>query len=712
MIASERRDHRAALRAAARRIAPGWRPLGSSWLLILALGLLAGCGRGGGRDAAAPPNVLLITVDTLRPDALGWIGGQNETPAIDRLAREGFAFPAAVAPVPLTLPSHTSLMTGLNPPRHGVRDNGQIVPATLTTLASRLREHGYHTAAFVSGFTLKSEFGLDHGFDHYDDHLAEGVEGWLERRAAETTAAALAHLQQAPEPWFLWVHYYDPHDPYAPPGAFVRPGPRGAYDGEVAYTDAAIARLRSGLEARAGHALITVFTSDHGESLGEHEENGHGVFIYDTTVVVPLVFHAPGRIDAGRGAWSPRLIDVAPTLLGLLGLPPLPDADGVALGPALAVRPPDPPPAYVESRMSSIAYGWAPLSGWREEGWKYIQAPRPELYDLRADPGESVNLYETESARARRMARQLRDAMPAATAASQSVEDPELLERLRALGYLGAGRREVAVPDDAPDPKDRSEERRLLEVAEGHLRAGEFERALRLFEEVLRREPDNRFANLRAGIAHLKAGDPEAAIPRLRHSVRLDPEQAESRFALADALSRTGRVDEAIEQWLETVRLQPRRVAGWANLGTLLARAAQPARAREALARAFALDPDHAGILASIVILDRSLGTAAETVAMLQATAAERGPEFRHHAALGLLLVGTGDMAEARPWLEQARPGQHGFAEARWQLAIILAYRGELEPARAALAEAIRADPRIRERAAAHPLTRTWTVRE
>src|SRR5262245_31595548 len=250
--------------------------------------LLAACG--GARPDA---NVLLITIDTLRPDALGWIGGVNETPALDRLAAGGFRFRHAISPTPLTLPAHTSIMTALVPRRHGVRDNGQVLGDGIPTLADTLRARGYTTAAFVSGYPLRALFGLDRGFDAYDDRLPLGREGWLERRADDTTAAALAWVRTARTPWFLWVHYYDPHDPYDAHPEFPRHGPRAAYDSEVAYTDHAVGNLLQALEATPA---LTVLAGDHAESFGEHGEWTHGFFLYDTTVVVPLVVHWPGHV--------------------------------------------------------------------------------------------------------------------------------------------------------------------------------------------------------------------------------------------------------------------------------------------------------------------------------------------------------------------------------------------------------------------------------
>ncbi|HZI65454.1 MAG TPA: sulfatase-like hydrolase/transferase, partial [Thermoanaerobaculia bacterium] len=251
-------------------------------MLLAALLVATGCQRRHESAATATksppgagsesPSVLLVTLDTLRPDSLGWVSGTNATPALDRLASDGLRFPAAVAPTPLTFPSHAAMMTGVLPRRLGLRDNGQTLGSEPETLAGVLRARGYSTAAFVSGFPLSRPFGLDRGFDAYDDRFTAGAGENLERTAPETTKAAVAWLASARAPWFVWVHYFDPHYPYEPPAGFARPGARGAYDGEVAFADRSIGELLAAAEAASGRPLLTVFAGDHGESLGEHGE--------------------------------------------------------------------------------------------------------------------------------------------------------------------------------------------------------------------------------------------------------------------------------------------------------------------------------------------------------------------------------------------------------------------------------------------------------
>jgi len=606
--------------------------------------------------AAAPPapqeprpNILLITVDTLRGDSLGWVAGRNETPAIDALAREGFALTTVVSPVPLTLPAHTSLLTGLLPRRHGVRDNGQVLGPRPTTLADHLRSQGYATAAFVSGYPLRALFGLDRGFDRYDDTLPVGAEGWLERPAPDTTAAALAWLRGAPRPFFLWVHYYDPHDPYAPPRAFWRPGPRGAYDGEVSYVDHAIGLLRAGAAEAGVGPLLTVFTADHGESLGEHQERAHGFFIYDTTVVVPAIVHFPGRVAAARSDSPARLIDLLPTILDLAGLPPVHGTDGVSLRPLIAGGRPPAEPAYVETRQPWITYGWSPLAAVRHGGWKYVAAPKPELYDLAQDPGETRNLAPKMPTRAAELQALLGRFEQAPAGAAERSGDPQGLESLRALGYVGGAPAGGEPPPGLPDPKDRVADRSALMDAEALLRRGDFASAARRFDEVLARDPGNRFATLRSGVALLKKGDARAAAERLRQAVKLDPEQAETHYALADALTRAGDNAAAVPHWMETVRLQPRRTAAWSNLGTALGRAGRLDAAARAFGEALRLEPDNA-------VLRGNLGAARYELALRELRAGNREAARKALAEAVAADPGLRRRAEAQPDLARLLP--------------------------------------------------------
>ena len=569
-----------------RSTSPWWRrlaPIAAGFLLAPPL-------------SAAPASrasVLLITIDTLRPDALGWVAGRNETPAIDKLAGEGFRFPAAVSQVPITLPSHTSILSGLYPPRHGVRDNGQVVAGSFPLLSERLRDAGYATAAFVSGYPLEARFGLDRGFGHYDDQLPEGQQGWVERRAEGTTKAALDWLAKQKEPFFAWVHYYDPHDPYDPPRVFWKPGPRGAYDGEVTYVDHWVGQLVAAAAGKAPGGLLTVLGADHGEGLGEHQETTHGYFVYDSTVLVPLLFHLPGRLAPGESRAPIRLVDIAPTVLDLLGAPPLAGADGVSWRLTLEGGRQEAPAAYVETQLPWRFFGWSPLEAWRRPDWKLIVAPRPELYRPDADPREAKNLYDEERRRAGELAAELAEVKKRPALASESAQDPEVTEKLRALGYVGAGGGQGSViPRGLPDPKDRIAERSLLLEGEALLRAGKPAEALALFDRVLAREPNDRYATLRSGITLLGMGRFKEAVDRLEKAVEADPDRAEARYALADALTRSGQPARAAQEWMEVARLQPRRKEPWVNMAGALLATGKKEQAAAALARALEIDPE------------------------------------------------------------------------------------------------------------------------
>ena len=648
--------------------------------------------------APARPNVLLVTVDTLRPDALGWVAGRNATPEIDRLAAEAFRFPGAVSPAPVTLPAHASILTGLVPRRHGARDNGQPLPAGPATLAEILRARGYATGAFVSGFPLVRAFGADRGFGTFDDALPDGPPDRRERRAARTAAAASAWIAQAKAPWFVWVHFYDPHDPYEAPGAT---SPRAAYEAEVRSVDRAFGTLR---RAAARGPLLTVLAGDHGESLGEHGESTHGFFVYESTIAVPLIVHFPGTVRAGQSALPVRLVDVAPTLQEILGLPVPAGLDGVSLVALMAGSARDVPAAAIETLRPWASYGWAPLRALREGSWKYVDAPRRELYDLAQDPGEQVNRASDQPARADAMAAALAR-LSTAPAAPAAAVDAEAIERLRALGYVGAGG--AVPPEDAPpglpDPKDRIAAWNALGVGEELLSARQWGPALAKFDEVLASDPSNRFALARSGQALVELGRMDEGLTRLQRAVASGPRHPESRLALAQALTRAGRHEAAVEQWTELTALQPREPEHWVGLGNALGMTRRTGAAAAAFARAVALRPHDPQLLTRLAFAEHAAGRLPEAAAHLAEAAAAAPDAFDHAGALGVLLARLGRDADARAWLVKCRPRDPDYVEARFQLARVHARAGEQDEARTVLRDTIARAPALRARAQADP---------
>jgi arylsulfatase A-like enzyme/Flp pilus assembly protein TadD len=489
-------------------------------------------------------DVLLITIDTLRADAVGAYGKpQAGTPWMDRLAAEGVRFEAARAHNVVTLPSHASLLTGLLPQTHGVRDNaGFRFPAEVPTLATLLGAEGYRTGAFISAFPLDSRFGLATGFDVYEDSFVDaGVRPAFteqERRAAATVALAQAWLEEGDgRPTFTWLHLYEPHYPWA----------NGLYQSDVAAADAALAPLLAPLFESTG--TLVVLTSDHGESLGEHGEATHGTFAYEGALRVPLVFFQPQLLPPRVVRSEVRLVDVMPTVLDLLGVSAPDDLDGESLLPlAAGVLEEKRVDTYFEALSGQLNRGWAPLYGVVRDGWKYIELPLPELYDLDADPDEMVNLVGSEAGRADELRAALADLREGDAGAAPAAESAETLERLRALGYVGGGSPPVGETyTEADDPKRLIElDERMREVA-GLYEAGDLRGAAARSRELVRLRPGMRIALMQLAQVERDLGNLDAAIEAMSRAVELQPADPMALTLLTAYLTQAGRPGEAVE---------------------------------------------------------------------------------------------------------------------------------------------------------------------
>jgi arylsulfatase A-like enzyme/tetratricopeptide (TPR) repeat protein len=525
--------------------------------LLAAPGLalaLVGCHRARPETAARsrPLNLLLLTLDTTRPDRLGCYGSPaGATPHLDGLAARGARFEEAIAPVALTRPSHATLLTGLEPREHGVRSNGpyRLEPG-FTTIAERLAQNGFSTAAVVSSFVLGRSFGLDQGFRRYDDAFAETPEADPEKTAdaAERSASSWVGGDALRSPFFLWVHFYDPHDPYAPPEPHASRFRSDPYAGEVAFMDAAIGRLLDALDARGLAAeTLVVAVADHGEGLGEHGEPTHGYFLYDSTLRVPLVLAGPGVPPGLVVSGSVTLADLAPTLLDALGLDP--GGGGRSFWSELLRGRVASRPALLENPAIHRQFGWAELAGLRADGWKWIAAPTPELYDLTADPAETRNLARAEPLRAASLGERLaRMRSGAAVPGGARGLSPEQEERLAALGYLSSGASDSDL-SSGPDPKSVAsvipDVERLIEARRAH-RPPEIQAYA---DAILARDPANRFA-LRARADLLVAGrryrEAAALLSKLVSTGETHPEVFAS---LAKAHEGLGDPREALAQY-------------------------------------------------------------------------------------------------------------------------------------------------------------------
>jgi len=570
---------------------------------LLALILLAAC------SGPPRPNVLLVTLDTVRADRLGCYGfGLAQTPVIDRLAAEGVRCSDATTSAPITLPAHSSIMTGLYPPAHGVRDNGNyaLAPEAIT-LAERLADAGYRTAAFVSAAVLTRRYGLDQGFAIYDDDLWAEDEPELfmirERPAARTADRALAWLARWKDaddhqPFFLWLHLFDPHQPNIPASVDLAAMAPTPYDAEIAETDQAIGRLVDWLQQ--GDMLdrtLVIVTADHGESLEEHGEPTHGIFIYDATIRVPLLWRLPGTLPADRVYDAPvRHIDLVPTILGVLGLPGRDATQGQDLLPAFQGRTAPPDLAqYAEARLAEEGFGMAPLFGVRHAGRKWIQAPRPELYDLERDPRELDNLYPANPAAASPLQREMEaivaDSARRALVAPTRQIDGETAEMLRALGYLATPEQRAEMA--GRDPKDGMALYSALQEARQLAQAGRWDRAEALLRRIVATAPENVTARNLLAFAAVTRGDDGEARRQYTASLEQQPRQHRVHGALGTLALRRGDLEEAVRHLHTALDLAPTFVEAMSNLGFIEVVRGHDADAQAWYERAIAVDPSY-----------------------------------------------------------------------------------------------------------------------
>lgn len=557
-------------------------------------------------------NVLVLTVDTLRADRLATYGFREiRTPAIDSLAASGVLFENCFATTPLTLPSHTSLFTGTYPLRHGVRDNGGfVVPSQVETMAELFAARGYDTGAFVGAFVLDSRWGLDQGFGQYFDDFDLGREsivslGDIERRGDEVMDAALAWFdrRRSGKPFFLWVHLFDPHSPYEPPSPFREEYPERPYIGEIAFSDSQIARLLARLEEKGvREKTVIVFAGDHGESFGEHEEQGHGFFIYQPTLHVPLIVSFPSKSAAGsRRREVVSLVDVFPTVISLFGLPMPGAVQGRSLAPLLSGRGPwEERPVYSETWYPRLHYGWSALQSLQDGRFKLIESSDPELYDLRADPQEAANLVKKNPSEyldwKRRAAVWLDRWSKDAFVSQPRTEDPETIAKLASLGYIGAGSAQATGPDETlPSPRGKIELYNKLQEARERATASELEQAERLLLEVLEKDPGIIDAYIALGNIRLRLKKPGDAIRAFREAMERKPADPTLVLGLATAQMEKGDLTGADQTLLDGLKLLPEDSRIYLLLGHVAELRKDRAKSSEYFERVLKLDPTSGG---------------------------------------------------------------------------------------------------------------------
>ncbi len=639
-----------------------WRRLTT---LALASLLAAGCsGLPGTSDPPRPLNVVVVTLDTLSARHLAQYGNDRiETPAFGRVAAEGVLFEQATATVPLTLPSHSTMFTGTYPMFHGVRDNGgYYLGDEAVTLAETLGDAGWRTGAFVAAFVVDSRWGLDQGFERYHDDFDfrefERISlDTVQRRGDDVLDAALAWMDGVKEErFFSWIHLYDPHWPYDAPepwGARAGDYVGADYDAEVAFTDSLVGRLLDWLDANElADDTVLALIGDHGESLGRHREGAHGFFIYDATMQVPFLVRAPYR-QIGRGLRVPgqvRGLDLMPTVLDLVGVPTPAPVQGVSLRPMLEGTTTDLDLwAYSESLYPRNHYGWSPLRALRNGVLHFISAPRPELFEVTEDPGQTRNLATDRPGQVRQLQARLDQLVAELGSDAAERHAPETLDeetraQLAALGYLGGASRVTVDPDEPlADPKDKIVLYNLLKAAGTDSTEDRIEDATAKVRRVLAEDPAILEAHFVLGNLFVKQEDWDGAIAAYREALALDPEYLSAVLGLADAYRLAERYEEAAAGYRRLLDLDPNDNKAHYHLAEIHA-------AREEYEEA-------------LTVLER-----------LEATGEQRAPA---HNLKGQCLLSLGRLDEAEAELRRALEMDDRLSDAWYNLALLFEERGD-----------------------------------
>ena len=601
-----------------------------------------------GAVAVPPPNVVVITIDTLRADHVGCYGYKDiKTPNIDALAHEGVRFERAYTPVPVTLPAHSALFTGTYPLRSGMHDFADNkLSAAQPTLASVLKQNGYATGAVIGSAVLDSRFGVNHGFDFYYDHfdfsrLQESNLDEMERPADAVADQALDWLDKNyQKKFFLWMHLYDPHYPYRPPSPYSEEYKDHLYDGEIAFADSQVGRLIRELKEKGVYQnTVIVLTGDHGESLGEHGEKTHGFFIYNATLHIPVIIRFPGEPSARTVPDLVSLPDLMPTVLAFLKIDAPSDVQGRNLLPFLAST--DAPRAlYAETFLPRLHFNWSELRGSETENYHFIDAPKPELYDLKKDPGETNNLYAQKKAVADEMRNKLTTLIQQYSSGQELAQktglDPALMERLKSLGYAGfsGGSTPTVTDRSLPDPKDRVQVYELISdaIADSqhgnygpsseklnaalkiepnsvpvhyllglnYYRTKDFAKSVEELQRVLQLSPDYSLAVFQLGLAYAHVGDFDHAIQMLKHALDLDATNFSAAYNLGAAYLQKKMVAEAVAAFRQSIAAYPDYGPGHRALGEVLLYQGQVDEAINELRRASELMPQDAGTHAAL----------------------------------------------------------------------------------------------------------------
>ncbi len=608
-------------------------------------------------------NCLLITLDTTRADRLGCYGYElARTPNIDSLARSGVMFAQAYAQVPLTFPSHCSIFTGTYPIYHGARNNGTYyLPEEIKTLAQILKEQGYHTAAFVSSFTVDSRFGLDRGFDLYDDYFGRGQAFKAtnaERRAEEVFQAFSRWLEgNNSQPFFCWVHFFDPHLPYDPPSPYLEEFMNRPYDGEIAYMDFYVGQVMRQLrEKKLLARTVVILAGDHGEALGEKGEEGHGVFLYEESMRVPLIIYWENRFPSGK-VITPRvrLIDLMPSVLDLLKIPIPAEIQGQSLLPYIERKKAADLPNYMETYFPRENYGWSELVGLMDKEWKYIRAPREELYNLKKDPEETNNLAAAEKKVVANLKKKLEDYIRQYSSrflAQRKDLTPEEREKLRSLGYISFTDSPPSGP--LPDPKDRLEELKKITQAEKLEFQEKWEEAVKVYEEILSLRPDSptNYINLALTLARL--GRFEEAVNVLERGRERLPQSIMLLSRLGHTYLVLGRLKKSLEVWQQVLQIDAHYFDALLSSGWILDLMGKKKEARYYYEQALAREPENKFLRHRLAFNLATSGSLKEAIELYEKLREEYPDDYEICQDLGIAYGYAGEIEKAIVRLEEA----------------------------------------------------------
>lgn len=634
-------------------------------------------------------NVLLLTIDTLRADAMSSYGGPASTPNLDRLAADGVRFTFAHAQAVVTLVSHTSILTGEYPFQHGVRDNAGFRLAKGTpTLATILHARGMPTGAFVGAFPLNRQFGLADGFDVYDDVAAKdslSADFALpERRAADVVKVADAWISSQQKPWFAWVHVFDPHAPYAPPAPFDSQYAANRYAGEIAYVDSAIAPLLD-LARRQPRPTTIIVTGDHGESLGEHGEQTHGLFAYEATLHIPLLLAQVGSgIPEKRSHVTSdvavRHVDILPTIEDVLQIAPSQTLPGRTLLTASHGES-TPRPSYFEAMTAMLKRGWAPLMGVLDGRGKYVDLPLDELYDLGKDPHETHNLVSSEPNRVRTLNALLTGLKPELPG-SETRESPQVRATLESLGYVSSGAPRKARYTEADDPKNLIDvDRLMMDGIELH-RQGKTDQAIDAYRQVIARRPDMSLAYRRLAYLQWDQGHVDQAIATLRQASKVIGQNVDIDARLGTYLTETGDLTEAIPMLERAAAADPENTDALNGLGIAYARSGRGADALKTFQRVLAQSPGDSFALENIGTTYLQEGNVKAAGDAFERALASDPRSSRAHAGLGVIAIQSGDSERAfAEWKQAVATDPHNF-DALFNLASELLRAGRAAEAR------------------------------